>query len=413
MKAMTETLPLNEMLLDFESFGDNCEFGIIQKQGGAEVLSLLNCGFSPMPSLLRALGNRFSEVSEIDRIQIHIAANKELVVTILDYNFVYHSGKREGDIEIETFRKNERIKLKFLARNMVSILTTGEKIFVRKGQNSKTLDEAKTLLAAMSEYGPATLLWVVEADADHPPGSVELIAPRLLCGRIDRFAPYTDAYSINFSCWTRICRNAHALWKLNAGIGSALRAPEPQADTENLLQEGILARIENDPLPRVIPMDQGAKTTVLQGKHHLRKPGTQTICRHELTVDTGGTVGTRVSGLDVDQPYTLSVWYRPGSNGKLEHVMVNLPGAKHVRVRRPDANLRSAWQRLEVSAIVPENGVMFPRLSFKGSIGTTFETANWRFEKGLVVNLDEQPSEAETFAPLEFKTVEPALAAAN
>jgi hypothetical protein len=410
---MVEPLPLNEMLLDFESFGDNCEFGIIQKQGGAEVLSLLNCGFSPMPSLLRALENRFSEVSELDRIQIHIAANKELVVTILDYNFVYHSGKREGDIEIETFRTNERIKLKFLARKMVSILTTGEKIFVRKGQNSKTIDEAKTLLAAMNIYGPATLLWVVEADEDHPAGSVELIAPRLLCGRIDRFAPYTDAYSINFSCWVQICRNAHALWKLDAGIGSALRAPDPRADTHNLLQAGMLAPIENDPLPRVIPMDQGAKTTVVEGKHHLRQPGTQTICRHEVTVDTGGTVGTRVSGLEVDQPYTLSVWYRQSANAKLDQVMVILPGAKHVRVRRPDPSLRSQWQRLEVSGIVPENGVMFPRLNFKGPIGTVFETANWRFEHGLIVNLDERPREAETFAPLEFKTVEPALAAAN
>jgi hypothetical protein len=359
------------------------------------------------------LKNRFSEVSEIDRIQIHVAKNKELIVTVSEYDFLYHSGRHEGDIEIELFRKNEQIKLKFLARKMVSILTSGERIFVRKGQHAKTLDEAKTLLAAMSAYGPATLLWVIEADAQHPPGSVKVVAPRLLCGRIERFTSYTDAHSSDFSCWMHICRNAHALWKLNAGVGSGLRMPDPQADTQNVLQAGVLASIENDPLPRVLPMDQGAKTTVLKGSHHLREPGMQTVCRHELTTDAGGMVGARVSGLQADQPYTFSLWYRPPSGVRLENAMVALPVAKTVRTRKLNPDIPVGWQRLEVSGIVPENGIMFPRLNFKGPVGTTFETANWRFEKGLIVNLDERPREAETFAPLEFKTVEPALAAAN
>ena len=33
--------PLNEMLLEFESLGDNCEFGLVQRHFGAEPISLL------------------------------------------------------------------------------------------------------------------------------------------------------------------------------------------------------------------------------------------------------------------------------------------------------------------------------------------------------------------------------------
>jgi hypothetical protein len=403
---MTESIPLNEMMLDFESLGDNCEFGIVQKHAGAQVLSLLNFGFTPMSSLLRGLETGFTEVSNIDRIRVDVAENKELIVKVLEYDFIYHSAKSEGDIEIETLRKNEQIKLKFLAKKMVSIMTTGEKIFVRKGDHSHTFDQAKTLLDAMSVYGPATLLWVIEADDKHPAGSVEVVAPRLLCGRIDRFASYMDAHSSDFTCWTHLCRNAHALWKLNAGVGSVLRVPDTQYPGINVLEEGVLPSIECDPLPRVLPMDQGATTIVLEGKHHLREPGIQTVCRHEVTTDEVGTVGVRVSGLEAGQPYTFSLWYRTAPGVKLDDAVVILPLAQFVRGRRLNSDIKWDWQRLEVSGIVPEDGIMFPRLDFKGPIGSIFETANWRFEKGLIVNIDERPREGAIYAPLEFKTMD-------
>jgi hypothetical protein len=253
-QANARPLPeLDQLVLDFESFGDNCEFGLVQRQAGAEPLGLLRFSFTPMPSLLRALESRFAGVADLDKIEIMVAKNKEFIVKIRDYDFVYHSGRKEGEIEIETLRRDEAVKLGFLIRRLTGTLRSGEKIFVRKGQNSSRQDETEKLLAAMRAYGPATLLWVLPADADHPPGSVALVAAHLICGRIDRFAPYDDAHSIGFSTWIDICRGAHLLWRSDWGVGTQLRAPARHAYADNLLLPGPAA-------PQVTLQSRGIET---------------------------------------------------------------------------------------------------------------------------------------------------------
>ena len=67
------------------------------------------------------------------------------------------------------------------------------------------------LWSVLGSHGPNTLLWVTQAGAGRLPGSVEWQGPGLLCGYIDRLAPYEDAFNISDDCWLAICRNAYAL----------------------------------------------------------------------------------------------------------------------------------------------------------------------------------------------------------
>jgi hypothetical protein len=67
------------------------------------------------------------------------------------------------------------------------------------------------LVEALRAYGPATLLWVTLHDPKHPPGTAEAVAPGLLKGYIDRFAPGENAHALSLECWTALCRNALAL----------------------------------------------------------------------------------------------------------------------------------------------------------------------------------------------------------
>jgi hypothetical protein len=67
------------------------------------------------------------------------------------------------------------------------------------------------LVEALRVYGPAELLWVTLHDSEHPPGTVEAVAPGLLKGYIDRFAPGENAHALSLECWIALCRNALAL----------------------------------------------------------------------------------------------------------------------------------------------------------------------------------------------------------
>ena len=48
------------LMLDFESLGENCEFGLVQRRCGIEPLGLLRFSSTPLPPLLHALRERFA-----------------------------------------------------------------------------------------------------------------------------------------------------------------------------------------------------------------------------------------------------------------------------------------------------------------------------------------------------------------
>lgn len=376
--------PLEELLLNFESFGDNCEFGVFQRQAGLEPLGLLRFSFSSMPQLIRALQNRFEKIAELEKIDITIAKNKELMVTLRDYGFYYHTRRNEGEIEIETLRRDEQKKLGFLVRRLIDTLTTGEKIFIRKGEKTKTREQAKKLLEEMRAYGPATLLWVTEADPENPPGTVRLLEPGLLRGRIDAFAPYTDAHSIAYTSWVDICTNAFVLWKSSAPVGTRL-APLVRVDqAANLLYGG-------NPNVQIVVTQNHARTVTVSGTFPQRDPYRPTLCRHTLGW-TNSMIGLRVSHLEPGAPYTFSLWARLLPDSSITHLNLAMPGNMMIRGRRPNPNQRLTWQRLEITALAGPDGVLFPRLTVQGAPDAVVETANWRLEPGLLVGARENPS---------------------
>jgi hypothetical protein len=76
---------------------------------------------------------------------------------------------------------------------------------------------------ALNRFGPATLLWVVPAEAGRPSGSVEVLMPGLLKGYIDRFAPEDNAHDLSFDGWLQLCANAHALHRLQQSAAAGAR----------------------------------------------------------------------------------------------------------------------------------------------------------------------------------------------
>ncbi len=95
-------------------------------------------------------------------------------------------------------------------------LEAGNKIFVyRLTDRTLTATELERLRVAMRSYGDNTLLYVRREDATHPNGTVELAAPGLLVGYIDRFkvsAGGEICAALPAASWHTVCRNAWQLW---------------------------------------------------------------------------------------------------------------------------------------------------------------------------------------------------------
>jgi hypothetical protein len=200
-------LSLPQLMVRFESLGENCEFGLVQRRGGAEPLGLFRFASAPYEKLLKALLGDFDGLGQPDLLEIQVAGNEYMVLD-KKYGLLTHTWELVAEKTAEEVRLREIRRLPFLVRKLVEDLGLGEKIFVYHGMQPLTLEQAKTLAAALRRYGPTTLLWVELADAAHPPGSVEEIDPSLLKGYVDRFAPGENAHDFSFDVWVDLCRAA-------------------------------------------------------------------------------------------------------------------------------------------------------------------------------------------------------------
>jgi hypothetical protein len=204
--------PVSDLMLEFESLGQNCEFGLVQRQCKAEPLSLLRFSSTPLPQLLTALDQRFEGMGDVKSLDVHLSPNgREYMVQDERFGFLYHAWVKAGEMTAAELQRRESRRLPFLIRKLLEDLEEGRKTFVFKGMSSLPEEEVYPLAAAIRRYGPNTLLLVNLADDQHLAGSVEARAPGFFVGYVDRFAPTADAGDVGLQHWIQICRQAYRL----------------------------------------------------------------------------------------------------------------------------------------------------------------------------------------------------------
>jgi hypothetical protein len=215
---IASALPRDQLITRFESLGDNCEFGLVQRRLEAEPLGLFRFSFIELPLLLRGLRCGFEGLGDPRTTEVTIEGkNREFMVRASVYSMTYHTFQHEDQISLDAVRQQQTTRLNFLKRKLMEDVTGGEKIFVLKRFPALRPEEVLPLYATLNELGRNWLLWVVPADSTHPPGTVETLLPGLLRGYIDRFAPHENAHEMSMPVWTAVCE---AAWR---AVGGALQ----------------------------------------------------------------------------------------------------------------------------------------------------------------------------------------------
>ncbi len=200
------------LMTHFDSLGDNCEFGLVQRWCGAEPLGLLRWSMTRLPDLVRGVATAYAGAGRAERLETHVI-KQEYYVVDPGFGLSYHPFRSADEITPEALIAQESIKLRFLSRVFRERLESGEKIFVRKDNEPTLARDIMGLFLALNEHAPNTLLWVVPADTGHPAGSVDVLMSGLLRGHVERFAPHWDAYDAVVAPWLSVCMNAYRLWR--------------------------------------------------------------------------------------------------------------------------------------------------------------------------------------------------------
>jgi hypothetical protein len=236
-----EPPPLPELLNLFRSLGDNCELGLVQRHAGAEPIDLLRFAGLYIPiehrleAIKDALARGFFGLGQPGTIHFEVGApddngQQEFVAHESVYQLLYHTGRHAGEIDADRLLQQQAQVLQVWREKFLDDLRTADKVCVWKSNLPQHETDIRDLLAVLRIYGPNSLLWVAQCDADHAPGTVNDLGRGLFKGYVERFAPYDRAYEISLDSWFAMCARAYQVIPALHGADGH-RADQPALDS--------------------------------------------------------------------------------------------------------------------------------------------------------------------------------------
>jgi len=210
----SDEISASELMLSFESLGEKCDFGAVQRHYGVEPLGLLRFSFSPFDPLLAALEDRFEAIGALEDTGFE-RFRDETILIMKKYGLFFHTFVYEGELPTpekrDAFREQQRRRLAFLKRKLIADLEEPQKICVYSSDDRTTDDDAARLFAALRAYGPNSLLYVRPSDADHPVGTVETLQEGLYIGYFTRLTDFMAEEQPPFELWRQLCERTYRL----------------------------------------------------------------------------------------------------------------------------------------------------------------------------------------------------------
>lgn len=209
---MTPDTPISDadLLLNFESLGDNCELGLVQRRAGVEPLGLFRFAGAPVRHLIRAMNARFQGIADPDHVHVQ-PENGEYMIKLTKYDFIYHAYVKIGEAAPDELQKQQVRTVQFLVSKLIADLENPTKVMVFRQNEPLLANDLTDLRLALSAYGPSTLLWVQEARPGCPAGEVTVVDPGLMIGYVRRLARRDNVPNLDGVSWLTMLRNAHAL----------------------------------------------------------------------------------------------------------------------------------------------------------------------------------------------------------
>lgn len=199
------------LLRRFESLGDSCEFGFVQRHYGCEPLSLLRWGFVGLDMALSGLASGFEGIGEPQYTELSInEVGGELLVADSRFFNRMHTHVHHTAVEKAEFLVEMCARLKLLKRKFLEDLCAGEKIFIYRQKNRLSDEEVAWLHEALQTYGTNRLLCVRDPEPARPAGTVEAIGRTLFVGYIDLTRrPLLEP--VQHEVWLSVCRQTLAV----------------------------------------------------------------------------------------------------------------------------------------------------------------------------------------------------------
>jgi hypothetical protein len=220
VRAQTGLSP-TDLMMQLESLGHNCEFGIAQRRCGAEPLGLLRFGFISCADMARGIERGFAGVGAPESLVIYDGPGEqpEMHARQTAYGINFHTQRYRGHADEAVVHTEMLRNLTFYERKFRETVEAGGKLFVvHCGSRGMPEAQARAIWLALRGHGANALVYVVTGRQSEG-GEVRRLAHGFYRGVIPSFAPLDQVTrGTNVPCWLSLSANAYRLWREDQGI---------------------------------------------------------------------------------------------------------------------------------------------------------------------------------------------------
>lgn len=198
----------------WESLGEDCEFGLVQRHFGVEPINLLRWTSSKIAHLKLAFEQDFEGVGAIENTRIGVF-NGEYFCDDKHFGFGMHTFIRVSVEDEKKVLVTMANRMTFLRRKLLEDLAEGHKSYIYKAKVSPSDELVLELHAAMQRHGPSRLLVVVKADEEEVPGTIKVLKSNVALGYIQEFGNRQGHWDIKYQDWMNLCAGAETAFGVN------------------------------------------------------------------------------------------------------------------------------------------------------------------------------------------------------
>lgn len=203
---------LRDVALAFESLGDDCEFGLIQRKAGAEPIGLFRfAGAGSVENMIHLLNTGFEALGDPKYTRLFVLPNGEYGMRDERGFYIVHTFIKAGSVKEEAFLQQQIRRIDFLRRKLIEDLANCEKIFVYKSTITElTEQQAFNLNRGLLRYGPNVLLGVSLENGDRRAGTILKLQDNVMLGFVDKMMHSEKAPGLAPETWFKLLRDARA-----------------------------------------------------------------------------------------------------------------------------------------------------------------------------------------------------------
>ena len=224
------------LVKQFESIGNNCELGLLQRDLGFERMGLFRfAGSEDTRAVARAIAADFEGLATPDDLEFG-HRGEEWIAVSRRYALEVHTWRTRSELSEAQIRAAMSTTLGYQIEMFRELMASGERIFVRRVRRSDNIDGLAELHAALRLHGPTQLLWVTDPEPGEAHAAIERLG--------DGF--YRGAHaSMNATHWPTPCDRPAWLSLLDAAARTiagdrCVRVPDPVVEKR---PAGIMGRM--------------------------------------------------------------------------------------------------------------------------------------------------------------------------